>query len=288
MVLADIRRQVRLAAREAYSISLQGLSYADRKLRYDANLEWLLILTMPNSGSTALAKLLLTAKTAQGLNERCEGEWLVPSLSNLRTRWDDNLKISPDRIRARWMAQLNRSATGLPRLVVEKSPPNMVRIDQLRAMLAPMKTYTLILVRNPLAVCEGWHRRYGKDQLAKTSMPELANVDDELEYFRLLGQCWVERGRYLVKQMETALCVVRYEDLVADPTAITSLIAATIPSLRDVRPDASVEVKDYAKQQLKDMNEQQISALSDSQVAAISSGLEPGIDVVTSLGYALR
>ena len=281
-------RLARQVAKEAFCTSLQGLSYLDRRLRYDADLQWLIILTMPNSGSTALGRLLMTADAAVALTERCEGEWLIPSMSNVRTRWDKDLRLSMPRVRARWMWRLRGTANGLPRLVVEKSPPNMVRIDRLREALAPMTTHTVILVRDPYAVCEGWHRRYGREQLAKTSLPALREIDSERDYFRLLGECWVQRGAYLVNQMPKALCVVRYEELVANPDAAIAELANRIPMLDDVQSDAQVRVKDYAAQSLTDMNEQQIAALSTDQIAAITHGLERGIDTVTALGYRLR
>lgn len=286
--MTSLTRTARQVAKEAFCTSLQALSYIDRGLRYDANLQWLIILTMPNSGSTALGRLLMTADAAVALTDRCEGEWLIPSMSNPRHRWDEDLRLSMARVRARWMWRLRGTTKGSPRLVVEKSPPNMVRIDRLRAALAPMETHTVILVRDPYAVCEGWHRRYGREQLSRTSLTALRHVDSEHDYFRLLGECWVQRGAYLVEQIPKALGVVRYEELVTDPASVTAQLAEKIPMLSDVRSDAQVRVKDYAAQTLKDMNEQQIAALSAEQVAAISEGLKRGIDTVTALGYTLR
>ena len=286
--MTDLPRLARQVAKEAFCASLEGLSFVDRSLRYDTNFEWLIILTMPNSGSTALGRLLMTADSTVALTERCEGEWLIPSMSNLRHRWDEDLRLSMSRVRARWMWRLRSMATGLPKLVIEKSPPNMVRVDRLRAALAPMATHTLILVRDPYAVCEGWHRRYGKEQLSRTSLTALQHADSEHDYFRLLAECWVQRGAYLVEQIPKALGVVRYEELVADPGAVTADLAAKLPMLSDVQSDAAVRVKDYAAQALTDMNSQQIDALTTEQIDAITCGLERGIDTVKALGYTLR
>jgi hypothetical protein len=286
--MITLKRLLRRAVREAYSRALQALSHVDRSLRYDTNLEWLFLLTMPNSGSTALAKVLMTAQAAVALTPRCEGEWLVPSLSNLRRRWLQEHSPPMSRIRARWMARLRKTADGQRRLVVEKSPSNMVRIDRLRVAMAPMTTYTMILVRDPYAVCESWHRRYGMSSLAKSSMPELRGVNDEREYFRSLGERWVRHATILANQRSKSVCVVRYEDFVGDPQAVLDEIAAHIPALADATPHNLLKVKDYGPQRLRDMNDQQIKALTDTQIAAISSGLERGIDVVRSFGYALR
>lgn len=274
--------------REAYCALLQAWSRFDESLRYDPNLEWLLILTMPNSGSTALGKLLMTAKAAVALTEGCEGHWLVPSMSYSRNRWDENYIPSMERVRARWMWKLWQTANGSPRLVIEKSPPNMLRIDELRAALSPMKSHTVILVRDPYAVCESWHRRYGKKRLAKSPIPELAQVDDEMEYFKILGEYWARRWTCLAKQERDALCVVRYEDLVADPDNVVARLASKIPLLSDVATEALVAVKDYEPQTLRNMNDQQIAALSKDQIAAISSGLKGATNAIISLGYTLR
>ena len=286
--MTNLRTSFRKVAKEAFCASLAAWSHVDRRLRVASDLQWMLILTMPNSGSTALGKLLMTSKAAVALTERCEGEWLIPSMSNLRTRWNINHAVPMTRVRARWLARLNRTAKGSPRLVIEKSPPNMIRIDQLRRVLAPMTTHTVILARDPYAVCEGWHRRYGKDDLARTSMPRMADVHDEQGYFRMLGEYWAHRAGFLVGQIPQAICVIRYEDLTADPAAIVTELSATIPLLADAVPTAQVDVKDYGSQKIRNMNESQIAALSDEQVAAISDGLRPHIDVVERLGYALR
>ena len=282
------RKFARKVAKEALCVSLQGLSYVDRSLRCDDSLEWLFVLTMPNSGSTALSKVLMTAEATVSLSPRCEGEWLVPSLSNPRKRWLEAHSPSMDRIRARWMAKLRSSANGQPRLVVEKSPSNMVRIDQLRAVLAPMKTSSIILVRDPYAVCEGWHRRYGREGLSKTSMPELIGVSNDQEYFELLGARWVRHATTMANHRRKVCSIVRYEDFISDPRSILSKLSLEFPLLSSAKPDAFVEVKDYGLQRLRNMNDQQIAALGSDQVDAISSGLEQGHDVVKSFGYSLR
>jgi hypothetical protein len=41
------------------------------------NVDWLIILAFPNGGSTAIAKLLMTAEGTVALNPTIEGQWLV-------------------------------------------------------------------------------------------------------------------------------------------------------------------------------------------------------------------
>lgn len=150
-----------------------------------------------------------------------------------------------------------------------------------------MESYVAILVRNPYATCESWHRRYGRENLADTSMPGLQGVSDELEYFRILGEYWIRRWKYLSAQRDKAVAFIRYEDLVADPAAALSDLIRRIPMLSDVDFGASVSVKDYGAQTLRNMNKQQISSLSDEQISAISAGLQPYRNEIEAIGYEL-
>ena len=283
--MSSVRITSRRLAKEAYCAGLEFVSYFSKSLRENPDLEWLFILTMPNSGSTALGKLLMTSSSSVSLIDTCEGEWLVPSASNLRTRWDDNYMFSMRRLRARWLNRLAGATKEGKKLVIEKSPSNMVRIDEIRSVLAPMKSYVVILVRNPYATCESWHRRYGREELAATSMPEIRAARDDLEYFKMLGEYWIRRWGYLSRQKSEAIAIIRYEDVVADPAAALSDLIRHVPSLANVDVEASVSVKDYGMHKLRNMNDRQISSLSKEQIDAISAGLASHRDELEAIGY---
>jgi hypothetical protein len=55
--------------------------------------EWLLVLAFPNGGSTALAKLLLSAEGTIALNPRVEERWLMPAMCAEGARWDPDTKL---------------------------------------------------------------------------------------------------------------------------------------------------------------------------------------------------
>ena len=65
---------------------LQLRSHFDNSLIHQGDVEWLFVLTFPNGGSAALAKLLLTAPDAVSLTGKAEGQWLIPSLCRARVK----------------------------------------------------------------------------------------------------------------------------------------------------------------------------------------------------------
>lgn len=285
--MPPLKASARRMAKEAFCTGLEFASHFNRRLRENDDLEWLFILTMPNSGSTALGKLLMTSDSSVALTDTCEGEWLLPSASNVRNRWNDDYMFSVPRLRARWLNRLAGTTKDGRKLVIEKSPSNMVRIDHIRRAFSPMKNHVAILVRNPYATCESWHRRHGKNELAASSMPKLRQVDDEPGYFKTLGEYWVRRWKYMSKQEDKAVSIIRYEDLVTDPATALSELVEQIPALSDVDFEASLSVKDYGSSKLQNMNEQQISSLSEEQISAISDGLRPHRHEIEKLGYEL-
>ena len=148
-------------------------------------MEWLLLLAFPNGGSTAMAKLLLTAPGAIALNGGAEGQWLVPEMSAPRVRWDPNSDFDYEAIRERWLAAAELAAGPLTRipLVIEKSPPNMCRYQRIIGMLDGMKTDLVVMTRDPFATCASWHARYGPEGVEQDWGWPGDRPTNEAEYF---------------------------------------------------------------------------------------------------------
>jgi hypothetical protein len=255
------------------------------------NIEWLLILSFPNGGSTAVAKLLLTAPGTISLNPRVEGQWLVPEMSAPLARWDPRTPLDHDVIRSRWIAAARLAAStvgplAVPPLVIEKSPPNMCRYKAILALLKGRKTYLAVLTRDPFATCASWHRRHGLEGVERDWGWAGARPTGEAMYFRALGEIWLQRAQYLDAARAGAVRWIRYEDFAARPSAIAQDLARDIPPLRGVDPDAIIAVKDYPPQKIHDMNAEQISGLNTRQLEAIASALEPHRALVERFGYA--
>ena len=150
-------------------------------------LSWLFVATLPNSGSTALAGFLDSAPRAVKLAPDGEGQGLVPEMSAPARRWDPATPLDFGLVRAVWIDRALRAGPG-PRLVIEKSPPNLCRFRALLAAFADMPSTVIRFTRDPYAVCASWARRYPPGMLARDWHPELAGrMTGEAAYFRTLG-----------------------------------------------------------------------------------------------------
>lgn len=255
----------------------------------DEDVEWVIILAFPNGGSTALAKLLLTAEGTIALNDRAEGQWLVPEMSAPRVRWDGTAALDWGAIRARWLKAVDDSlrdteVTDLPPLVIEKSPPNMCRYRAIVSMLKGMKTDVVVMSRDPYATCASWYQ-YGFERIARDWGWPGEPPGDEMACFRALGRIWLQRARYLRAARDDGKVWLRYEDF-ADRTAdAIRELAIEIPRLGTVDAASDILVKHYPAQKVRNMNANQIAGLSPDQIAAIARGLADDPELVSHFGY---
>lgn len=256
-------------------------------------IRWILMVTLPNSGSTAFARLLEASRKVTLLRGEKggvgEGQWLLPDMCAPVARWRADHEIDFDRMRHVWVR------TALARnpkceIVFEKSPPNLVRIERLTAELGgPEKVRRIIFSREPLAICASWAKRHPPRKLA---VEWLGCPPDEapqgLAYFETLGAICGERFVLLADCAARAESHhVSYEALTRDPTAELTRLQKAFPDLDDVDAGAQVLVKDYAPQALKNMNETQIAPLSEAEVDAIRAGLAPHRAAISALGYGI-
>lgn len=281
----SLRRHIRSLSREQRANLLKIRSLADRSLVARHDVKWLFILTFPNAGSTALAKLILNGRNTIALTPNAEGQWLIPSLSVERDRWDPAMRVDYRKLRAVWLSVLPKRAT--PLLVVEKSPPNMCRYEKLLETFGQMQTHLITLVRDPYATCASWHQRYGKERIRRAWIP-LDPRMTEADYFRLLGRIWLDWARILSKAGKRAILNFRYEDFANDPASVLSALRKRVGGLDDVSPSSLVKVKDHPEQGIVNMNARHIASLTDLQISAISASLWVDKDTVASLGYAIR
>ncbi len=180
--------------------------------------EWLLLLAFPNGGSTALAKLLLTADGTAALTSNAEGQWLVPAMCEPRARWDPEKAIDYDFVRACWVSAARQavrpSATHQNSLlIIEKSPPNMCRYKAIVEMLSCMKTNVVVMTRDPYATCASWHIRHGPEQVERDWGWVGQRPADEGAYFEALADIWIRRAQHLDAARGDAAHWIRYEDV---------------------------------------------------------------------------
>lgn len=251
------------------------------------SVHWFFIATFPNGGSTALADLLASAGAGVKLSPSGEGQWLVPELTAGRHRWDPCAPVDWSRVRRIWLHAVRRQARR-PCVVIEKSPPMMVRMREALHAFSDMPCRLLRFSRDPFAVCSSWASRYNPQLLARAwDEPTSHLTAGSPAFFRALGDIYGRRAVVMHQLAEIADASLSYEDLTAAPAAALAKISSMEPLLADANPETRVVVKDYAPQTLRNMNQRQIDALSVAQIAAISEGLRPYADAVEALGYRI-
>ena len=249
---------------------------------------WLFIATFPNGGSTALAELLQTASRATRVEYRAEGQWLVPQMYLKENRWNARADIDLSLIRKAWLREIARQDTS-PCVVIEKSPPNMVRMREIMATFEDMPQTLVTFTRDPYAVCASWARRYNPERLENEWGEDTLGMEaTSAEYFAELGRMYGRRAQFLIDLEDVAAARLSYEELTAQPALTLDRLAELEPMLADVDRDAKVKVKNYDPQPLENMNDRQIAALNGAQLGAITVGLKEYAEAIHALGYELR
>lgn len=247
-------------------------------LRIDIKEEphFLFVIALPYSGTTALAQVLNSANGSMLLQFRGEGQWLVPGMRE--DRWNPDKFIDWESVRSVWLQRvaLVRSLVQDIDVVIEKSPPNLVRVDGLK------KTFPnhslMAFNRNPFASCSSiLHRR--SDIAGKT-------VPERIKLLRNLASKWLERSHWVrMWAQRDDVIDTTYEAFCADPAGVIERLAVNAPALKTVDVDKPVKVKDYEKQKLQNQNARQIGNLSDEEIEAISKVLSRDGDLVRFFGY---
>lgn len=277
------RKTVKTLARRCYARALGASSVLVPGLRHDRELRWFILLTMPNSGSTAMAGVLRTAPATTGLTHKCEGEWLIPALSDRASAWDPDHAVSAAVVRARWIRAARATKPPGTTVVIEKSPPNMVRRAWLTAALAPMPVRFFALVRNPYAVCASWLENYG---WSNRSLPRRPIDDGDL--CEMLGALYARRLAFLEDAVRSGVPFMRYEDWASDPSTLVEAVTTVEPMLRGFDPCARVGVKGATPAPPADMNHQHLSRLDPASSARITAGLRPATRALERFGYETR
>lgn len=251
-------------------------------------LEWLFVANLPNSGSTALAMLLSTAPGATTLTDNGEAQWLMPELCSGIRRWDPARKIDYAKLRSVWIDAACHRDIGANALVVEKSPPNIVRLRKIVETFADMPVHVIVLTRDPYAVCASWAKRYPPSKLGHEWDTRFLHMEaDSEELFEALGALYGERARTLESCRDIAEAVISYEDLTEDTERTVAKLGDAIPRIAAMNSKAQVRVKDYVPQRLRNMNAVQTARLSAAQRSAITRGLSPYREFIAAQGYKI-
>ncbi|MGZ8435217.1 MAG: sulfotransferase family protein [Candidatus Binatia bacterium] len=238
---------------------------------------FIFIITPPYSGSTALAQVLNSAHRSTLIQKRGEGQWLVPGMCQA-DRWNPDKYIDWKSVKAVWSSRIRfiEEHVGKVNVVIEKSPPNLVRTDRLLETFPKHKI--VAFNRNPYASCASVLYRVhdGRDK----------SKDERTEIIRRLAATWVFRSGWLKKQIETYSPIhFTYENFCNDPEAAVKRITDDFPELIGIDTTRAIKVKDYRLQGISNQNERQIGNLSESERSVIGAALRSHEELLQFFGY---
>ena len=248
-------------------------SYAD-----DAQFHFLFVITPPYSGSTAFANLMATSDRVSLLRHDGEGQWLVPGVCE-PDRWDSDKPINYRSVKSVWLAKAQKQTKQKPdtTMILEKSPPNMVRIHDLLSVFP--NSSLLVNNRDPYANCSSiLHRNYPIDELTDEQRQSVLTE---------ICEAGVGRSTRVMKiKNEFGAPLLTYEQFCAEPASVARTL--DMPEITDtIDSEAKVRVKDYAPQAIANQNSRQIAKLNDDDIEAISNVLRRHTEVLAFFGYEL-
>lgn len=213
------------------------------------------------------------------LHPKGEGQWLVPGLCE-KDRWNSEKEVNYLSVKATWlnMYQKVKRLTQNIDVVIEKSPPNMMRIKQLSSQFHNCSF--IAYNRNPYANCASiLYRNHDADSLSSEKRKKVLNR---------LAKDWITRGvkiQDLISNLNAPL--LTYEEFCRNPSSVISKLNTPYGVSKSINLFANVKVKDYASQPISNQNEQQISKLTDMEIEHISESLKPSQELLAYFGYQL-
>lgn len=239
---------------------------------------FLFLITPPFSGSTALASFLNTGPYTTFLEKRAEGQWLVPGLCE-SDRWSPTKSVNYLSVKAVWLnryQEIKSATNGEVNVVIEKSPPNMMRIEKLAEQFRAV-TF-LAMNRNPFANCSSiLYRQYDVINLSAA---------DRLQIVQDLARRWLMRTRVLtLLTHKLKVPTVSYERFCESPKAVLSHLTLPQHVIASIKFDPVIKVKDYEPQKISNQNSQQIGRLTSEERKVIREVLKDDEELVVSSGY---
>lgn len=263
-VLIDCIRRVR-SVRWSILSQAQRIECVNRRLLLEES-SWLFVVGTSNSGSTMLSRLLALHPSIRDLPD--EGQFLTDALAcPMKMGHGRTWALKPELFR---MIETDDSAAALrckfdwsryyaarPGILLEKSPPNILRMRWLQANFAPARF--IIITRDPYAVCEGIIRR----------RPDLSIED--------AAQQWVRAHEFMFEDLPSIEqhLLVKYEELVDDPASMLgtfeSFLELPAPFDRDLlKHEFPVHNIENKSSTITNFNQRSIARLAADDVKIIS------------------
>jgi len=244
-----------------------------RRLLYKApNHKFLFILSPPHSGSTLLSEVLSLSENVSENNPvgTREGQQLpevAPLLFRQSRRWEPDFKPDWPQIKRIWLKYWDVTRP----VLLEKSPPNIVRAAELSIHFVP--AFFIVLYRNPYAHCEGMMRRN------KVSAREAARVSMRCLDFQ----------RKNLEQLDRVVRV-SYEELTDRPAEVLERFKQLLPELGDIRLEGQTfSAHNFLNRQmgLKNLNAQKIERIPQSDLTVMNEVFRQHAELLDYFGYVL-
>ena len=227
---------------------------------------YLFILCPPYSGSTLLWKLISTSANVSSLP--LEGQFLPELKTLMREKpWDRDHVLPWPQIKAVWETYWDKKKP----VLLEKSPPNIIRTREILANFKPVKF--IVMVRNPYAHSEGLMRRNNM------SAKRAANFSIMCLRTQLNN----------ARELDNAL-VLTYESLVLGPAKVTQEITDFMPQLNDMDCEADFtldSVEGTLRRPITNLNAQKIDTLSAASIASMNEVFLQHLQTLDAWGYQL-
>ena len=261
----------------------------DRSYRKADNIRWprlpyntldephfVFILTPPYTGSTAMAKYLATSPNIGLLRENGEGQKLVPGIHR---NWNANTNLDGESIRSAWLNKYQEiSGERQLNIIVEKSPPNMVRIDLLRSLFR--RTTCLVNNRDPVAFCSSTFYR-------NTVNAEQLSEPERLQQLKKFALYWVDHSKTLKEHISASGFVTcSYEQFCESPQSLKNTFEKATGEIIQPEKNPILNIKDYQPAVIKNKNQQQVSRLSEVEIESVVQTLRPYSTLTSFFGYA--
>ena len=278
---------------------------------YEPN--FIFLLSPSNSGTTAIGELFKTSDNVSSLNDISEGHKLIYGLRRTpgkrrrtpenmhrqrwnktpenmhRQRWNPNLieesgvDLCSRSIRSVWVNECYRKHKSEgAEYFIEKSPPNMVRIEFLQSLFP--NHILLANNRDPYAYASSMFHRYTKNKKQLT-------VNERNIIMRDKAKKWVRISTILKGVIEKQnVPYLSYEKFCEQPTLYQKIIDNSIFAGKiKLDFEHALKVKNYKPTSLiTNYNEKQISKLTKIDIEVITNYLKDHKELLFYFGYTLK